>query len=416
MLNLKRCKVISVLVCFAIAIQLNILFLRTTQKNEPCIETTIKPPKLAIAELAEYYEKLLQQKGINIKTIQQAYQNDSGKVFNVFGTPKQNEKEEEHSKQKRSGHSKQKENNQQGGIMVNEVIVDWWYDFCLNREPSEFIWHPLFPQFPRKTTTITRLVDQEKILGQSLRRIYGYLSTKNTGSYDFELSSRDGAEALLIDTGYKMNEIEKLSSSNFTYISEREEMHLKLSKQLMDLQDKQIDASKLFSDEKKNVTLKKDQVYMLEIIQGGRFFSKFSLAWKKENENSYETIDNKNLFHINDMSSKSTPSLFKQKYNPQNNLPLTPQEKRRNSFFQRDILKSEDLIEENKMYCKVRPNEPKTVKKLYQGYYEFTDNQKMYPQEFHPYRRNDKAILADKGEAIDISNAVFETLNKIHKK
>ena len=155
---------------------------------------------------------------------------------------------------------------------------------------------------------------------------------------------------------------------------------------------------------------------MLEIIQGGKHYSKFSLAWKKENDDLYEIIDHKNLFYTNGMSSSSTSSLFEQKYNPQKKLPWTPEEKCRNSFFQRDILKSEDLIEENKMYCKVKPNEPKTVKKLYQGYYEFTDNQKTYPQEFHPYGRSDKVILADESEAKDISNAVFEKLNKFHKK
>ena len=419
------------LVVFALVVLLNISLLQNIPKIKPTTYTNIicttPPPqpdqnvsrKLVLAELVEYYENLLQQKGVNTKSIQEAIQNKSGRIFNVFVDPESNEKHDEfieketpQSKPAKDEYRKVSYRELGSTDVFKGAIVDWWFDFCMQRESSEFIWHPLFPRMPRKTSIVPNLEDEERVLGQSFRRIYAYLFTREAGSYDFKLSSRDGAEILLLDSGLTLVNIDKLG--NLTYSPTSEIMDLKLTKQLMDTQDKQIKLTEMFSNEKKNIYLKKDNIYMLEVIQGGKYFSKFSLAWKKSDQELYKTINDKNLFHKDEMSA--SPSLLKQKYNRQNLLPFKPREKRRNSFYQHQILQSNHLIGKNGMYCKERPKKKIKVSQLYHGYYKFTENVKIYPQEFFTYGRNDGVVLADKVEAINISNAVFAKLNKIHNK
>ena len=78
------------------------------------------------------------------------------------------------------------------------VSVDWYKDVKINRTLYNLKWHPLFPNFPVKTTTMKKLADESWVGGPYARRIYGFIVVNNSSMFEIELSSRDGLEILIL--------------------------------------------------------------------------------------------------------------------------------------------------------------------------------------------------------------------------
>uniref|UniRef100_A0A7M5XCJ4 Hexosyltransferase n=1 Tax=Clytia hemisphaerica TaxID=252671 RepID=A0A7M5XCJ4_9CNID len=400
--------------------------------------------KLVLAELAEYYEKLLQQKGVDTNAIKQAMQQNSGKVFNVFNDPpkakltntatdkplikESQPKSEVPNKAKTTfasylqkristlpGDNKIRYDELGEKNVYKGLIVDWWFDMCVIRESSDPIWHPLYPRVPQHTSISLRLMDQDRILDGSSRRVYGYLFVKDDQAYDFKLSSRDGAEALLYDTGVSMKKIQLLNN-DIKYDKSKEMMHLKLTKDVMDEQDKKIQLSEMFQLQEKNVNLKGDRVYMIEVFQGGKYFTKYSLKWRKSGDDSvgFTTLDDKNLFFKDGMKGRLTPSLLKQKYNPPNLQPMSDGESRRLSFYKYSVLESNEKARKAGMTCDEVQKDYKIITHLYEGYRRYTYNILSYPDEYFKYGLVPRWTSLSKEEAIASANQLFKKLNKLH--
>jgi len=294
------------------------------------------------------------------------------------------------------------------------VMIDWWDNFCIEGHSSEPLWHPLFPKIPGKSTVSLKTGDDERTIGNWYRRIYGFLYTTEEANYDFRLLSRDGAEVVIYDTGMSIEQINKIDRLEYnpTYVV----VSMKLTKVLMGYQDRRIPLTEMFSIEARNIHLQKNRVYFLEIIQGGKYFTKYDFQWRDSVEFDYATITDKNLFHMKKISGQNAISLFQQKYKPQPKVPVTDAENIKLMFNKLPILDSEKLIEASCKYTCDVTKDYRNVTYLYQGYNEFTDNWLLYPNEFFEFGFNSNDVILDAEEAERVFEKVFRQLSELHNK
>jgi len=295
------------------------------------------------------------------------------------------------------------------------VMIDWWDNFCIEGHSSEPLWHPLFPKIPGKSTVSLKTGDDERTIGNWYRRIYGFLYTTEEVNYDFRLLSRDGAEVVIYDTGMFTDELNMINHLE-EYSSTYEVVSLKLTKSRMDYQDQRIPLTEMFSIEARNIHLQKNRVYFLEIIQGGKHFTKYDFQWRNNVEFDYTTITDKNLFHMKKMSGQNAISLFQQKYKPQLKIKVTNTEKIKLQFNKLPILDSEKLIEASRKYTCDVTKEYRHITYLYQGHYEFVDNVLLYPNEFFEFGFNSNDVILDADEAERVVEKVFSQLSELHNK
>ena len=290
-------------------------------------------------------------------------------------------------------------------------MVDWWDNFCIQRLSEEPLWHPLFPKIPGKSIVSLKTGDDERTVGNLYRRIYGFLYVTEEAKYDFRLWSRDGAEAILFDTGMFIDDISKIK--HLQYSPTNEVMNLKLTKSLMAYQDPRLPITEMFSIEARNINLRKNRVYFLEIIQGGKNFIKYDFQWRNNIDLEYATISDKNMFYTNSISGKNAISLLQQKYNPQPKYRITDTEKIKLQFNKLAVLDSERLLANSRNATCVFPKKYKKAKYLYQGY-EFTESIVLYPNEFFEYGFNPKRLILDAKEAETVIEKVFRHLSDLH--
>ncbi|XP_066927984.1 uncharacterized protein [Clytia hemisphaerica] len=430
--KIVACSIMTIVVL----VNLNILSWRSNSTTAVEIVQKVKcesaTKTLALAELAAYYEKLLLEKGVNTNTIKDAIASKSGKIFNVFYDtkvgadkkmiietipPAQNVPPPSPSTTpdtRFKGDTKIVFKELGSTNILKGVMMDWWFDFCMARESTEVIWHPLLPRVPQLSAITLTLADKDRTVGSNLyRRMSGYLFVKETASFDFKLLSRDGAEVLVYDTGLTLSKINEINPK-MRYDSKKELFHSKLTKATMDAQDKVIPLSAMFQIESQNIELKKDQIYALEIIQGGKHFTKYSLQWKPFGStfNRYTAIGQENLFH---QDGKMVPGLLKQKYDPKPIYSPNDSELRRLSFYKLPMLESRHLIDEAGLYCEEREKRYIKVDQLYQGYNEYTDNVKSYPQEYFKFGLDNRYTLLDKATALQIADRTFKKLSRAHQ-
>ena len=401
--------------------------------------------KLVLAELANYYEKLLQRKGIDSKVIKEAIASNKEKTFDVFDNElnvgKLPEEElikkgavvgkERHFPPSRETEDEVKTIGVQGDRKIRNfrlsakkdvfkgLVVDWWSDFCIQRVTWKSLWHPLFPTIPQHTTIALKTEDNERILGGVYRRLYGFFFLKaNDGTaYDFKLSSRDGAEVIIIDSGFSIDEIHR-ADNVLEYRSTSEVMHLRLTKGLMDYQDRRIQLEEMFTIEKNGVQLKRNHLYHIEILQGGLHFGKYSLEWRKSGtQEKFVALNKENLCHLVTMSGKNTPSLLKQKYKPPLRYQYGEEENRKVRFYNRPALDSRKQIDESSYKCRPVAKDYKKISYTYQGYYEYVENVVVYPKENYHYTQTATSnIHLPSDEALNVADKVFEKLTNMHKK
>ncbi|XP_066929538.1 uncharacterized protein [Clytia hemisphaerica] len=363
--KIVACSIMTIVVL----VNLNILSWRSNSTTAVEIVQKVKcesaTKTLALAELAAYYEKLLLEKGVNTNTIKDAIASKSGKIFNVFYDtkvgadkkmiietipPAQNVPPPSPSTTpdtRFKGDTKIVFKELGSTNILKGVMMDWWFDFCMARESTEVIWHPLLPRVPQLSAITLTLADKDRTL-------------------------------------------------------------------LWDAQDKVIPLSAMFQIESQNIELKKDQIYALEIIQGGKHFTKYSLQWKPFGStfNRYTAIGQENLFH---QDGKMVPGLLKQKYDPKPIYSPNDSELRRLSFYKLPMLESRHLIDEAGLYCEEREKRYIKVDQLYQGYNEYTDNVKSYPQEYFKFGLDNRYTLLDKATALQIADRTFKKLSRAHQ-
>jgi len=362
-----------------------------------------------LVELAKYYERLLESKGVDVSSIREASRKKNGKIFKVFS--KNDIKDTNISVPLRDDVHDLSALKSIKDLHAG-VMIDWWDNFCIERLSTEPLWHPLFPKIPGKSTVSLKTGDDERTIGNLFRRIYGFLYTTEESNYDFRLLSRDGAEVVIYDTGLFTDEINKIA--HLEYSPTDEVVSLKLTKSLMDYQDERILLTEMFNIEARNINLLKNRVYFLEIIQGGKHFTKYDFQWRENAELDYTTITDKNLFYMKRMSGQNAISPLQQKYKLQPKFGVTDTEKIKLMFNKLPVLDSKKLIETSRKYTCDVPKEYKKATYIYQGYYEFTDNVLLYPNEFFKFGFNSEFVVLDAKEAESVAEKTFSHLSELH--
>uniref|UniRef100_A0A7M5VEQ0 PA14 domain-containing protein n=2 Tax=Clytia hemisphaerica TaxID=252671 RepID=A0A7M5VEQ0_9CNID len=307
-------------------------------------------------------------------------------------------------------------NGQRITDIIPGAIVDSWIDFCMFLEVSEFIWHPMLPEIPFKTNTTSQLHGKEGITDNLYRRIYAYMHVPEDGSYDFKLGSRDGAEVLIHDTKRSISELDDIQLS---YDRSRETVYLKIDAEVigkLDPEQSKISTEKLYEIESKDIKMFKNRVYFIEILQGGKMFVKYSFQMKKSGlaDESYTVVAAPNVFHTKLMSSENTPSLIKQKYNPQK-IPFKVSEKPRLEFYKHEVLRSNELIEKTNLSCSL-PVQKQYIDTpdLYWAYYKVLEPIQTYPPEFFDQETSGHKTTLTKEEGEQVANMTFKKLSSLH--
>lgn len=303
------------------------------------------------------------------------------------------------------------------------LLVDWWLDLCFSRTTWERTWHPLFPAIPQKTTTIFIAGDKERTVGNFLRRAHGFLYTNQSNHYEFELLSRDGAEAMLMDTGVMLGNEENLTLS--TLQKAKEMLYLSLTKEQMDEQDSKIPLSQMFSTKpSKKVWLESQRLYFVEIVQGGKHFVKFQLRWRITGvSDSHSASKNFTVPTHDNLLHTRIPfyySKIHERSKQVENYPALKEEQLRNDFYKIPVLDTTDLIyspSASKNYvCERTERKPIEIKSLYEGYWKHVESFVSYPKEYFQYVGQTKSyhILLDEKAAFNVVNKTFEKLNEIY--
>lgn len=433
--------VILVIICIVVGLNLFIGY-NFNAHVKTCEKT------LVLAQLAAYYEKLLEDRGITQEMITNEELHRSKKVFNVFSKKKTILSSKENTGLRELGNNlppyysnptgkrtfkeqhkiyeqSEKDNianlNKQKPQMTdklnqtkaeNGLVMDWWFDICIRRTTSEQLWHPLFPKYPQNTTITLETGDKDRHIGSFFRRVYGFIHVDLPGKYDFKLLSRDGAEVLLLDTNMPLNLVDKAVSVD----AFAEVFHLRLTKELMDYQDNRITLSEMFETEKRNVWLKGNNLYYIEILQAGKNFAKYKIEWRKEGVTPYKMIGQENLLFSKKMSATDTPSRILKKYPLVQNFRVKDHEAGRLSFMNTPVLRSSNnKIQHSNLACTPILNDNKKISFMYQGYYQYVDNMMTYPKEFFDFIQcPQEALLIDEKSATTIAHKTFEQLNVLN--
>ena len=289
------------------------------------------------------------------------------------------------------------------------VSVDWYKDVKINRTLYNLKWHPLFPNFPVKTTTMKKLADESWVGGPYARRIYGFIVVNNSSIFEIELSSRDGLEILLLETGILKGkfEIYDLDRRNFTKVLQENFTIQEIIKQ-----DKIIRNSELFKKYRK-IFLKKDCLYFIEILQGGTNYGKMEIKWRSNVHQKFETINEKYLYTImQENLNVTTKETFFEKIEPLYN--VTTEEIIRLQFHEL-LLFSPNYTELNRS-CKEFSRPKIKLKKDYGTLN--VDRVVVYPKELFSYSYNvfsQNQLVIDEKEVQQLTNKILMTINAIYK-
>ena len=289
------------------------------------------------------------------------------------------------------------------------VSVDWYKDVKINRTLYNLKWHPLFPNFPVKTTTMKKLADESWVGGPYARRIYGFIVVNNSSMFEIELSSRDGLEILILETGILKDkfEIYDLRRRNFTKVLQENFAIQEIIKQ-----DKTIRNSQLFKKYQK-VFLKKNRLYLIEILQGGTNYGKMEIKWRSNVNQKFDIINEKYLYTILQQNiNVTTKESFFQKIEPL--YTVTNEENIRLQFHEL-LLFSPNYTKLNKS-CKEFSRPKIKLKKDYGTLN--VDRVVVYPKELFNYSYNvfsQSQLVIDEKEVQQLTNKVLMAINAIHK-
>ena len=200
----------------------------------------------------------------------------------------------------------------------------------------------------------------------------------------------------------------------------------------------------------KTVLMTKNQVYHIEILQGGRFYAEYSLFWRKHLMSSREPGEFKevtvpSLLHT-ETTRQRLPSFLWLKNPPKKNYQYTEEENRRLKYNNLPVFNiSKKLFSEGEesssttrstrlssspesqgSFDKSFPEEVKCPKmswykrnitKLYLGRL-FVDYHLVYPKNFFHYTGGwpSNHLLLDETKAWQVANKTMERLRKIYKR
>ena len=289
------------------------------------------------------------------------------------------------------------------------VSVDWYKDVKINGTLYNLKWHPLFPNFPMKTTRMEKLADESWVGGPYARRIYGFIVVNNSSMFEIELSSRDGLEILLLETGILQDkfEIYDLDRRNFTKVLQENFTIQEIRKQ-----DKIIRNSELFKKYRK-VFLKEKHLYFIEILQGGTNYGKMEIKWRSNAHQKFEIINEKYLYTImqGNMNVTNHHSFF-EKIEPL--YDVTNEENIRLQFHEL-LLFSPNYTTLNRS-CKEFSRPKIKLKKDYGTLN--VDRVVVYPKELFNYSYNvfsQNQLVIDEKEVQQLTNKVLLVINAIYK-
>jgi len=298
------------------------------------------------------------------------------------------------------------------------VIMDMWFDTCMNITTWHNKWYPLFPNIPQATSTVLQLGDEKLIMGSLLRRIYGYLVVQRSGFYDFQLESHEGGEVLLLDTN--MSEEDFIEKATAAEMGEWKEL-LYYNLTLQDMKKQNIfqrGVLVLCRTDIKTVWLARGHVYHVEIVQGGRFYAQYSLKWRPQGDARYSKfveISGENLFYTKNTTAKTTPSLLWLKNRPVENYKYSTSESNRLGYHRIPTLKAFDVIEESNLKCPTTNWYKRNITKLYLGRL-FVDYHLVFPNHFFEYTGGWPLnhLLLNETKAVMVAEKTFEELNKLY--
>eukprot|EP00111_Clytia_hemisphaerica_P024404 TCONS_00072002-protein len=268
------------------------------------------------------------------------------------------------------------------------AIMDKWLDTCMNMTTWNNRWFPLFPKIPQESIIVQQLNDPNLIMGSLLRRVYGFMRVNLSGEYHFQLKTHEGAEVLLEDTGMTMQNFTDDFSDLEKLRNWKELMYINVT--LKQMQEQNIFQRGVLIHYKspiQKVYLKCDQVYHIEILQGGRFYSDYHLKWKKATDKGeLRKIDKDSLFHTHSTNSRSLPSLLWHKNPPRERYSYSREEKQRLDFYKHKTLDISNILRlSENLKCPKTEWYKRNITQLYLGRI-FVDYQLVYPKNFLEYK------------------------------
>lgn len=288
------------------------------------------------------------------------------------------------------------------------LCSDWWSDVEIKRETHSVKWHPLFPDRPQHTSIAKSLTDRDIVSKAYVKRLYGFLFTNQTAMFEFKLSSRDGLEFMLVDTGMMFQNF----TTDYNVSMGTPVLYSYFNVTEMKRQDKIIPDNALFSLDKR-VKLHTNRIYFVEVLQGGLAYGKMDIKWRTGNE-SFEEIDQRNLLQAkcNKIQNRNgSISLLSKINKPHIKYPPKQNEINRMKFHEIPILNTENIYKNSTIICE--PVTRKHVKIVYEYYgKDYLDRQIVFPKEYFNYTGGwpTKHLLLNETEAVLIAEELVKEI------
>ena len=299
------------------------------------------------------------------------------------------------------------------------VVMDRWIDTCMNITTWHNRWFPLFPKIPQESEIVTELSDNQLIMGSLLRRVYGYIHVQESGLYNFQLKTHEGAEVLIADTGMSLQGFKDPLSVDEVK-TWKELLYLNVT--LEEMKEQKIFQRGVMIHYKspvKTIDLAKDRVYHIEILQGGRFYAEYSLMWKPRHETTsvFNKITSPALFHTKRTNSRSLLSLLWLKNPPQENYPYTREEQNRLDYHKRPVFNISEKLSSTLPKCPKTSWYKRNITRLYLGRL-FVDYHLVYPRNHFDYTGGWplEHLMLNEAKAWMIANKTLDRLREMHKR
>ena len=308
------------------------------------------------------------------------------------------------------------------------AIMDKWIDTCMNITTWHNRWFPLFPNIPQQSQIVNHLSDDKIIYGSLLRRVYGYIHVNQSGLYDFQLKTHEGAEILIVDTGMTLQDFVDPGSVDEVR-RWKELLYINVTLQDMEKQDIfKVYKPRIMLHYKspiKTIDLVKDQVYHVEILQGGRFYAEYLFMWKSHHHqqhgmghgDNFKKISSPNLFHTKATSLRRFPSLLWWKNPPQEKFSYTKEEQNRLDYHKRSVFNINKKLTTSSptLKCPSTTWYKRNTTRLYSGR-KFVDYHLVYPRNHFDYTGGWplEHLMLSEAKAWMISNKTLDRLREMY--
>lgn len=146
----------------------------------------------------------------------------------------------------------------------------------------------LFPHFPSNGGWMNHVEDEKLLTIGQARHVIGFLTPTETASYRFQLSTRLGAEVILIeDNSYPIDKTYDKFLLRFGVYNS----------QVLKENDPKFPEN-LFIAQSNLVNLEKGKFYMVDIIHAIPVYGMFKLRWKQDGGDAFEVIPPSQLYSL----------------------------------------------------------------------------------------------------------------------